>query len=418
MKKVAFILALFAIFLASAQTKDTVRMQVNGSEIIILTDDVNTLSETDFNAIIKRLTAETERILAEHNQELAEISRLQNTNELTAEQADAQRQAARLKMEAQLEALAEELENWADRYGEQIDENANDPSTWKSQWESNANKYEAANPPGVPANPTDQDTMVLKRKATIVIDDESIRIDKDEDFWEFDLKDKIEARKHNKTTWYSDVYFGWNNWLNSNGLATNEGPSPNGFNSTAELNFWPSMTWGLGFGGKTRLGQGMLYLRYGTQFNWHFFQQKGNTVMIKSEAPVIGFDGIHFSEDNTRNYAKSTYRITYWDFPLLLEFDANKAGRNSAFSLAVGGYGGFRISSKRVLEYSDYNGDFTYEKLKNSFYTNGFRYGAMGQIGFGEFKITGKYDLTTLFRTNRNTPDYQIASVTIGWVFM
>ena len=177
------------------------------------------------------------------------------------------------------------------------------------------------------------------------------------------------------------------------------------------------MTWGFGFGGKTRFGESKMYVRYGMQFNWHYFQHKGNNILIKEEIPNLDFNGIHFMEDNSRNYGKTTYRITYWDFPLMLEFDNSRPGRSDGFSLAAGGYAGFRISSRRILEYSDFNGDDTREKVENSFYTNGFRYGVLGQIGFGTFKITGKYDLSTLFRDNRDTPDYQIGSITLGWVF-
>jgi hypothetical protein len=41
----------------------------------------------------------------------------------------------------------------------------------------------------------------------------------------------------------------------------------------------------------------------------------------------------------------------------------------------------------------------------------------MAQVGLGTFKITAKYDLNNLFRQDKVTPDYQVGSLTLGWVF-
>ena len=143
MKTLFLTLATVASILAGAQTKDTIRVKVNGSEIIILTDDVNNLSQTDFNAIIQRLTAETQRIVADYQREVAEINRKEAEGTLTKSEATRQRVAAEEKMEDQLEEVTEEIERWADRYGEKMAEDADDPKAWKEQWEANAAKYDA-----------------------------------------------------------------------------------------------------------------------------------------------------------------------------------------------------------------------------------------------------------------------------------
>jgi hypothetical protein len=41
----------------------------------------------------------------------------------------------------------------------------------------------------------------------------------------------------------------------------------------------------------------------------------------------------------------------------------------------------------------------------------------MAQVGFSSFRITAKMDLNNLFNQSKATPDYQIGSVTFGWVF-
>lgn len=404
MKTLALTLALAATLVAGAQTKDTLRLNVNGSEIIILTDDVNNLSQTDFNAIIQRLTAETQRIVAEYNKEVAEINRKKAEGELTAAQAEEQREAATEKMEDDIEALSDEIENWADRYGEQVEEDAEDAGTWKAQWEANAEKYEAQAPPaptGAPVPPKE------RNGATIVITDDGVTFENNED-WDTDkMKDAREKYKSNQTIGYFEWYFGWNNWFNADGMATDLKTA-----QTTELDFWPSMVWGFGFGGRTRLGSSQIHVRYGTQFNWQYYVFKGNNIIMKD----ANIDGITIMPDVTKNYSKSSLRSVFWDFPLLLEWDASRPGKSNGFSLAAGGYGGLRMGTRNKQKYDDFNNDAAKNKIYNDYYTNQWRYGLMGQIGIGTFKITAKYDLSNLFRQDKATPDYQVGSITLGWV--
>ncbi len=408
MKKSLFVLTLCAIGLTSlAQQKDTLRINVNGNEIIILTDDVNSLTQTDYNAIIKRLTDETQRIVAEQNKAMAEINAQEKKGELTAEEAAAKRAAVADKTAAELDALSAEIENWADRYGEAMEENAEDPEAWAAQWESNAQKYETVNPPTAPDAPEEAEGT------TVIINEEGIVITGEEGDWDPDkVKDAKEKYKRNQTIGYGSFHFGWANWVNADGIATAQGT-----NTTTELNFWPSMVWGFGFGGKTRLGESKMYIRYGMEFNWNYFQMKGNTIMVKYDDVILEQEGVAFYQDETQNYSKSAFRISYWDAPVLFEFDNSKPGQSNGFSFALGGYGGIRMGSHTYINYSDFNGDKTEVTQRNNYYTNGWRYGLLGQIGLGTFKITAKYDLNQLFRTDKTTPDYQIASITLGWVF-
>ena len=420
MKKSILVLALCALGLTSlAQQKDTLRINVNGNEIIILTDDVNSLSQTDYNAIIKRLTDETQRIVSAQNQEMATINKQEKNGNITAAEAAKQREEVAERTSAELEALSDEIEHWADRYGEAMEENAENPEQWTEQWESNAKKYESVNPPTPPTPPTPNETDPSENDgAIIVVDENGVRFEKGSDDWDPEkAKEVKEKYKKNQTIGYFDWHFGWNNWVNADGMATSQPPVGNVPNQTAELNFWPSMVWGFGFGGKSRMGTSKMYIRYGAQFNWHYFQLKGNTIAVKSQIPPIGFDGVSFVQDMTKNYSKSSFRIIYLDAPVMFEFDNSKPGRSNGFSFALGGYGGLRLGAKTLVKYSDFNGDNSKVKDENNYYTNGFRYGALAQIGFGTFKITAKYDLNNLFRTDRTTPDYQIASLTLGWVF-
>lgn len=217
-----------------------------------------------------------------------------------------------------------------------------------------------------------------------------------------------EESRNAKHRSYGEFYFGWNNWRNGDGQATMDPVNV----QTTKLDFWNSMTWGFGFGTRTRIGEGKFGIRYGVQFNWHFYRLKGNTVLEKTQNP----DGISFIRDNTQNYKKSTYRNTFLDLPILLDIDLRK-NAYKGLTLAAGGYAGIRLGTSTKVKYTDAVGDDVKIETHDPTYGNLWRYGLMGQIGFGEFKITGKWDLNTIFEQGDYvTPDYQAFSFTIGWV--
>ena len=220
---------------------------------------------------------------------------------------------------------------------------------------------------------------------------------------------EVKDYKSQKTYGYSELYFGWNNWSNSDGGASIVENDP----TTTELDGWPSTTWGFGFGGNTQLGTGKFSVRYGVQFNWHYFRLKGNTIIVKD--PVT--DGTIFVADPTVNYKKSVFRIAYVDVPVMFQFFSGERGDNKGLTVGLGGYGGARMNSSHKKVYTDVFGDNAKDKLHNNYYTNPFRYGAMAQVGFSSFRITAKMDLNNLFDQSKATPDYQIGSVTFGWVF-
>ncbi len=415
MKKRAIILAfLVCLTTAWAQQKDTLQINVNNNEMVIYTSDINSLSKTDYNAIIGKITNETNALAKEYQTEVERINKLEKNGDITSEKAQELRKSNDAFLATSMEALTSKIERWADEYGESLHEDANNADDWAKQWEYNAEKYETINPPDAPTPPA---TDSEDGNTVVVINDDGISVTGNTDWDPDDIKEARSNYKRNQTIGYFDMYFGWNNWVNGDGFAVNQTPENGEPNATAELNFWPSMVWGFGFGGKSRMGTSKLYVRYGAQFNWHYFQLKGNTIVNKMADPNTGFDGVSFVQDNTKNYSKSSFRMVYLDVPVMLEFDSSKPGRSNGFSLGVGGYGGVRLSSKTKVYYSDFNGDKTKVKQNNNYYTNGFRYGLLGQIGFGTFKITAKYDMNELFRDDRTTPDYQIASLTLGWVF-
>jgi hypothetical protein len=215
----------------------------------------------------------------------------------------------------------------------------------------------------------------------------------------------VKKYKAQKTHNYGELYFGWNNW---SGAAPDVNDA-----TTTELDGWPSTTWGFGFGGDSQLGTGKFSVRYGLQFNWHYFRLKGNTVAFKDTAT----NGTIFVPSNQGNFKKSVFRMIYLDLPVMFHFYSKPRGEYKGLALGLGGYGGVRIGSSQKSVYDDAFNDNTKDIVNNNFFTNPFRYGAMAQIGYGSFRLTGKMDLNNLFDQGKATPDYKVGSLTLGWVF-
>jgi len=95
-------------------------------------------------------------------------------------------------------------------------------------------------------------------------------------------------------------------------------------------------------------------------------------------------------------------------FPAHLEFDFTKTkdrdGKkifktHQSIRLGMGGYAGFRIKSKQLLEFDSDGHDVTV-KEKGGFNTNDFIYGVSAYIGYKATSIYLKYDLNSLFKDN------------------
>ena len=128
-------------------------------------------------------------------------------------------------------------------------------------------------------------------------------------------------------------------------------------------------------------------------------------------------NGTIFEPAEGVNFKKSVYRIIYMDLPVMFHYYSKPRGEYGGLSLGVGGYGGVRLGSNHKAVYDDVFNDNSKNVLHNNYFSNPFRYGAMAQIGYGSFRLTGKMDLNYLFDQSKATPDYKVGSLTLGWVF-
>lgn len=428
MKKVLLAVGI-AIGISATAQKDTLRFNLNGNEVIILTDDINKLSNTDINGMVNYLNSETKRITNDFNKRVAKLDGQLEAGEISEEQYEAQMEMEAERFEVKMEALSEAMENWSEDYNEQYEEWAENYGerwekwaedysesweNWAEQWEEDAEKRDGQLPPPMPPPPS-MPKPDLEDGTTIIITPDGIDIEEDGDHDRIQYKIR-RSNKQARTEGQGDIHFGWNNMFSGDAMVLNESGQPGG-----ELRPWQSTVFTLGGAAKTRVGNdnSKFYVRYGLQFNWHNFRLKGDNIITKVETPEDGTDFLpaNLVNPNMTNVVFSGYNATYIDAPLMLILDFSKRGMDNAFSFGVGGYGGVRIAQKRHLIYDDFNNDKVKEKTRNNFYMNTWRYGVLAQIGFDAFKITGKYDLSEFFRTDKATPDYQIGSIAFGFAF-
>lgn len=385
-----------------------------------------TISTMGLNKIIKEVIEKTTKIQTEQKMMLDRVNQQEKAGEITAEEAEEKREEINDQAEESMDKVEGMMERWGESYGEKWE-------AWAEEFESNmeANKAGGDLIPNIPAMPpltkdlpsemAPSDSTKKKRTQKIIISEDGITIRDGEEgdrpfALEFEDKDddnqKDEDRKTDKierTVGYSDINFGFNQLLEEGQYQVVDEP--------AEQQFWKSTTFELGGGWKTRIGSpySKMYLKYGGEFSWHNFRLKGNNIISKVEGTT---NGASFSADSN-SISKSKFEIVYFNIPVMLQLDLSKVGNvDESFTLGVGGYGGIRLTSRRRLEFNDFEGSPVESEIKNDFFSNPFRYGAMAQVGWGSFKLTAKYDLSTFFELDKDfNKDFQMASVAFGWSF-
>lgn len=420
-----FILA-FGVAKAQVENpQDSVEIEIEGNKITLEADNLAKLSTLDLNKIIREVLAKTSEIKSKQKELLQNVDAQERAGEISAEEAEEKRDEINENAEESMEQVEEMMESWGEAYGEKWESWAEEfeekMEDWESQVEANEEAGEVPPMPVLPPFPdatAPLDTNKKKKPQKIIISEDGITIKDGEEgdrpfALEFDgdvLDDDDDDNKTDKikrTEGYSDINFGFNQLLEDGQYQVIDEP--------AEQKFWKSTTFELGGGWKTRIGSpySKMYLKYGGEFSWHNFRLKGNNVISKEAGANTG---ALFSADSN-SISKSKFEIVYFNIPVMLQLDLSALGDiDESFTLGVGGYGGVRLTSRRRLEYNDFEGSTVKSEIKNDFYSNPFRYGAMAQIGWGSFKITAKYDFSTFFEIDKDfNKDFQMASIAIGW---
>lgn len=159
----------------------------------------------------------------------------------------------------------------------------------------------------------------------------------------------------------------------------------------------------LGWTWNTRVFKNSNWLRvkYGFSFQFNGLKPTDNRFYVDTgeETELQAFP---------HDLKKSKFRIDNFVIPVMFEFGPSKKIEHEnyfryttrrQFKMGVGAYGGFKMSSRQKLKYTD-EGENRKEKLIADYNTNNFIYGVNGYIGFGSTSLYVKYDLNTIFKNN------------------
>lgn len=171
----------------------------------------------------------------------------------------------------------------------------------------------------------------------------------------------------------------------------------------SDYRYWGSHFYEWGFTSNTRLlkDNNLLHLKYGFSVMYNNLRPTDNRLFVANGDQTN-------LETSTVNLKDSRFRNVYITLPVHLEFDFSKTkvkdGKkifksHESVRFGLGGYAGFRVKSKQILEYEQDGHDITI-KEKGGFNTNDFIYGVSTYIGYKATSLYLKYDLNPLFKDN------------------
>ncbi|MFD1470800.1 porin family protein [Hymenobacter caeli] len=162
----------------------------------------------------------------------------------------------------------------------------------------------------------------------------------------------------------------------------------------------------LGFDYSHRLGgkNSPVFLVVGPEFAFNNYMLNGNDKWVNQNSVT----GVVREADPTRQYEKTKLATAAVNLPLMLRLNLHDAHYHPTFSLAAGGFVGYRLGSWTKLKYTT-DGTTYKDKDHNSYNLEDFQYGLQAVVGYGEFSLFAKYNLNPLFKAGQG-PDTQVVS--------
>jgi len=198
-------------------------------------------------------------------------------------------------------------------------------------------------------------------------------------------------------SFFSKFYlaFGFHTWIESNSLM----PAP-----TPELELWKGGFTEFGWLGSSRLGKpsSRFFVNYGISMVWNRARWD-NSLMLTTETPT-GFVNVFAIE----NFKHTNLRTRY--FTAMTGFSYVSSGKRS-FRIDLNGFAGLRYRTSQSIR-TEGSGTKSVLTTRNKYGVNDFSYGICPAIGFQNFSIYARYDLSGLFK-NSNGYDYQPFSIGI-----
>jgi len=210
--------------------------------------------------------------------------------------------------------------------------------------------------------------------------------------WKNDKKKKEDDNGESRTTSQFVFAFGLNNLVTDKALAH------------SDYRYWGSHFYEWGVTNNTRIlkDNNLLHAKYGLSLQYNNLRPTDNRYFEKNAKQTdLVESSIHLKDSRFRNVNLVV--------PVHLEFDFSGSEMkddkrifktHKGFRVGIGGYAGFNIKSKQILEFEDENSHDVTQKTKGSYNVNDFIYGASAYIGYKEVSLYAKYDINPLFKDN------------------
>lgn len=162
----------------------------------------------------------------------------------------------------------------------------------------------------------------------------------------------------------------------------------------------------LGLDYAQRLGgkRSPLRLVVGPEFSFNNYMLNGNNKWVNQN----NVTSVASETNPTRQYDKTKLATAAVNLPLLLQLSLHDAHYRPTFSIAAGGFVGYRLGSWTKLKYTT-DGTTYKDKDHGSYNLEDFQYGLQGTIGYGDLQLFAKYNLNQLFKAGQG-PDTQVVS--------
>jgi len=204
------------------------------------------------------------------------------------------------------------------------------------------------------------------------------------------------SKRHNEfEIYWSGFGLGINGYLNAN----NKTNVPTGYDFL-ELKY-PSYSWTLNLL-ETNIPLWKKHINIITGFGFEFnsYRFKNNYKLLPDSNFISG------RYDSTVTFKRNKLEISYFNVPLLLQFDTKPFGENKrTLHFSAGVVGGIRLASSTFQKYDIKKAKYE-NTTKDDFNLNPFRYSAMARIGYGNLDLWASYSLSTLFKKNEGPQLY------------
>lgn len=133
-------------------------------------------------------------------------------------------------------------------------------------------------------------------------------------------------------------------------------------------------------------------LTTGIGFSFQSYGLRDNINLVETSDTLVGVP-------TANNYSKNKLKASYFQVPLLLEFNTH-ADNEEGFYLSAGVIGGVRMSSKTKQE-GEFSGNEFENKNKGTYGLNSFKADATVRMGYQDWGFHATYSMLPLFDTNK-----------------